>query len=98
LSWNCLGLQLQELTAPARTVKFDLDIAVQQVEGRVVGAVAYTTALFDASTISRWLGHWRTVVEQLVQDDARALARLELLRPQDRELTGFNRTQQRRPG
>jgi amino acid adenylation domain-containing protein len=92
------GLQLQELTPPARTVKFDLDVTMQQAQGRIVGAVAYATALFDAATIRRWLGHWRTLVEQLVQDDARQLARLEWLQPQDREqLAGFNRTQQSHP-
>jgi amino acid adenylation domain-containing protein len=92
------GLQLQELVTPARTVKFDLDITMQQVQGRIVGEVAYATALFDAGTIRRWLGHWRALVEQLVQDDARQLARLELLGPQDREqLAGFNHTPQSYP-
>jgi amino acid adenylation domain-containing protein len=89
------GLQLQALATPARTVKFDLDIAMQLVQGRVVGEVAYAASLFDASTIRRWLGHWRTLVEQLVQDDAQELARLQLLRRQDREqLARFNYTQQ----
>jgi amino acid adenylation domain-containing protein len=92
------GLQLQELASPARTVKFDLDITMQQAQGRIVGAVAYATALFDAGTIQRWLGHWHTLVDELMQDDARKLARLPLLRPQDHEqLAAFNRTQQRYP-
>jgi non-ribosomal peptide synthetase component F len=93
------GLQLQAMAAPIRTVKFDLDITMQQVQGCVVGEVIYATALFDAGTIRRWVGHWRALVEHLVQDDARPLARLQLLRPQDREqLASFNRTQQSHPG
>ncbi|HEX3531511.1 MAG TPA: non-ribosomal peptide synthase/polyketide synthase, partial [Thermoanaerobaculia bacterium] len=58
-------LRLPELTLESfeiehRTSKFDLMLALSEVEGGLVGAWEYDSAIFDAATISRlsvWLEH-----------------------------------------
>ncbi|HYH78482.1 MAG TPA: amino acid adenylation domain-containing protein, partial [Longimicrobium sp.] len=66
------------------TARFDLSLALGEAGGRIVGAVAYATALFDAGTVERHLGYLRRVLEEMVADDARPVERLALLPPAER--------------
>jgi thioesterase domain-containing protein len=71
------GLEVLPFEAqPGDTSKFDLSLSLQEVDGRIVGAMEYATALFDASTITRHIEHWRTLLEGMLADDRQALGRL----------------------
>ena len=45
------------------TAKFDLDFTVIEKQGRCHVTIDYAVDLFDAATIERMAGHWRTLLE-----------------------------------
>jgi thioesterase domain-containing protein len=73
------GLEVLPFEAQAGdTSKFDLSLSLQEVDGRIVGAMEYAAALFDASTIARHVEHWRRLLEAMLTDDRQALNHLPL--------------------
>jgi len=48
------------------TAKFDLSLAVAETEHEIVGAIEYSTALFDGDTIGRLIGNLQTLLERIV--------------------------------
>ncbi len=51
------------------TAKFDLSLELQEVDGQIQGGAEYATALFERSTVERYLGYLRHVLEGMVADD-----------------------------
>jgi len=79
------GLTLAPLAAvPRTTAKFDLSLSLTEVGERIEGGVEYATALFERSTVERYLGHWRTLLEAMVADDHQTVDRLAMLRADER--------------
>ena len=61
------------------TAKVDLLLSVSESNGQLRCALEYNTDLFDASTIERMLGHYRTLLESAVANPERRLSELEIL-------------------
>ncbi|MCP4654315.1 MAG: AMP-binding protein, partial [bacterium] len=61
------------------TAKFDLTLAFQESERGLVGAVEYSTDLFDPTTIARWLGHFARLLAGAVADPERRISELPVL-------------------
>ncbi|MCP4656088.1 MAG: amino acid adenylation domain-containing protein, partial [bacterium] len=79
------------------TAKFDLTLALQESETVLVGGVEYSTDLFDATTIDRWLGHFARLLAAAVADPERRISELPLLGSAERhellrEWTATDRT------
>jgi amino acid adenylation domain-containing protein len=90
------GLELGEVPGEERTpAKFDLLLSLRESDGRVVGGATYATSLFEPATVERYLGYLRRVLEQMVDDDARAVDRLALLPMAERRrvVEEWNRTE-----
>jgi amino acid adenylation domain-containing protein len=64
----------------------DLSLTLQEAAGRIVGAVVYATALFDAATVERHLGYLRRVLEEMVAGDGQPVDRLPILSAAERRL------------
>ncbi|HEX8431133.1 MAG TPA: amino acid adenylation domain-containing protein, partial [Longimicrobium sp.] len=80
------GLRVGFPDAAASTrSKFDLSLTLGQEDGRIVGGVEYATALFDAATVERYLGYFRSTLAAMAQDETRAVARLPILADAERE-------------
>src|SRR5258708_7514641 len=74
------GLELRPLSvAPHKTSRFDLSLSLQQVGDRIVGGVEFATSLFEPSTIERYLGYFRSLLEGMVEDETQAVDRLPIL-------------------
>ncbi|MFI8860667.1 amino acid adenylation domain-containing protein [Streptomyces prasinus] len=74
------GLRTEPLPpAPHVTSQFDFSLKLTRTGDRVGGGVEYATALYDAETVRRHLGHWRTLLAALVADDDATLDSLPLL-------------------
>ncbi len=88
------GLELDFATNPRSHENFELFINAVQAHGELRLECQYNTALFDTTTIKRWLGYWRTMLEAMVADDAQALGTLPLLAETERRqvLEKFNDT------
>lgn len=90
------GLTLAPLAeAPHGTAKFDLTLTLQEVDETIVGGLEYATALFDRSTVERYLGHLRILLKAMVTDDTQSIDRLPLMTESERHqvLVEWNDTQ-----
>ena len=80
------GLQVSPFTAlPHNISKFDLTLSLQQEGNQIVGEVEYATALFERSTIERYLGYFRTLLGAMVADDSQKVDRLPMLPQEERQ-------------
>ena len=73
------GLEVEPEPVERGVAKFDLSFFLRDdVEG-LRALLEYNTDLFDAGTITRLLGHFRTLLEGIVTDPDRRLSELPLL-------------------
>ncbi|GLF92746.1 non-ribosomal peptide synthetase [Streptomyces yaizuensis] len=83
------------------TAKFDLSLHLTDLGDRIDAELEYATALFDAETAERWLGHWHVLLDALLAagnegaGGERRIGELPLLTPQEYEqqINGWNATE-----
>ncbi len=93
------GLTAHPLRVDTGTAKFDLSLfMIETLEG-AHAAFEYNTDLFDADTITRLSGHFRTLLESVVADLDRPLSALPLLTGAERRqlLVDWNETRAEYP-
>ncbi len=76
------------------TSKFDLSIIIEDQPDGLTGRFEYRTALFDAATIQRMIGHWQMLLEGVTANPEQQLAQLPLLTEAERHriLVEWNNT------
>jgi arthrofactin-type cyclic lipopeptide synthetase C len=102
LSWDGLespALALGELTLegvaePSHFAKFDLSLSLSESNGIIRGSLEYATALFDQSTVERFVGYFQRLVQSMVANDQALLEQTPLLAPEEQQrlLVEFNAT------
>jgi non-ribosomal peptide synthetase component F len=85
---------LTDLITGISAAKFDLTLATQARPEGLWLECSYTTALFDAATIGRLLGHFETLLRGVVADPSARLSQVPVLTPAElyQELHGWNDT------
>ena len=78
-------LQVERLEVPVTTARFDLTLMLEPTPEGLSGWLNYDTALFDARTISRWVGQLRLLLEAVVARPEARLSELPLLSTQELE-------------
>ncbi|MHA7629651.1 non-ribosomal peptide synthase/polyketide synthase [Corallococcus sp. M7] len=78
------GLSFQALPLEAHFAKFDLSLALQEVQTGLVGTLEYATDLFDAATIQRMAGHFGVLLEAIAKKPDTRLGDLPLLTDAER--------------
>ncbi|HEU0014377.1 MAG TPA: condensation domain-containing protein, partial [Longimicrobium sp.] len=75
------GLQPDRIGMDASDVNASVDLWLGLLEwgGRIVGAVTYSTALYERETVERHVGYLRRVLGEMAADDGRPVERLPLL-------------------
>jgi len=73
------GLKLNLLDIDSETAKYDLSVLLEETEHGLKGIYEYNTDLFDASTIERFVRHYRNLLEAVVRNPETRLADLPLL-------------------
>jgi amino acid adenylation domain-containing protein len=74
------GLQIDPVSLPLREVaKFDLRLWLTEAGAQIVGGLEYATALFDRSTVERYTGYLRALLQQMVTQEKEAVERLPFL-------------------
>ena len=94
------GLQLESTSvADLVAAKFDLTLNLQEAGNRIIGGLEYATALFNHSTVERYLGYWKNLLRAMVQDDQQVVALLEMMSDAERAqlLEGWNETEREYP-
>jgi amino acid adenylation domain-containing protein len=71
---------------PAELAKFDLRLILTDAGGGLTGMIQYSTALFEAATIGRMASHLITLLEAAAVSPGRALAGLQMMGRDEREL------------
>jgi amino acid adenylation domain-containing protein len=79
------GLRLSATPADGATAKFDLTLAMQEMGGRLVGALNYATDLFDDATAARLGTHFENLLRAVVAAPDQTLAALPLLAAGERQ-------------
>ncbi|MGP6459925.1 non-ribosomal peptide synthase/polyketide synthase [Pseudomonas parakoreensis] len=102
LSWDGLespALALGELTLegvaePSHFAKFDLSLSLSESNGIIRGSLEYATALFDQSTVERFVGYFQRLLQAMVGNDQALLEHAPMLaeEEQQRLLVEFNAT------
>jgi amino acid adenylation domain-containing protein len=77
-------LRLESIPLKQQGAPFDLTLTMAEANGELVASLQYDTALFEAATIKRMLGHFRTLLAGVVADPQRCLAQLPLLTEAER--------------
>jgi len=78
----CFGdLTVSTSANPKRFVNFDLFFNVVAEDSHLIIDCDYSTDLFDAETIRRWIGHYRTLLGAIASDMDREALRLPILTP-----------------
>src|SRR5882724_7753401 len=79
------GLEIEALEmAPHGVAKFDLTLALQEAGERIVGGVEYATSLYERTTVERYLGYFRKLLEGMVADELQAVDRIPILSVEER--------------
>ncbi len=88
------GLRVEPVASARNTVHFDLDLSFSERVDGLVGALTYSTALFDRATVERFAACLRRLFDAMIADAAMPVGRLPLLDPDQRShlLDTFNAT------
>ncbi|HEU4560478.1 MAG TPA: amino acid adenylation domain-containing protein, partial [Longimicrobium sp.] len=73
------GLSVSGVGAEVASARFDLSLELAATPQGLLGALNYSTDLFERGTIDRMLGHLARVLEQVAADADVRLSQLELL-------------------
>ncbi len=79
------GLDLRSIDIHTGTSKFDLGLFVVEKPEGLSCMVEYSTDLFDATTIQRFLSHFRMLLEGIVANPDQRIAEILLLAAPERE-------------
>jgi amino acid adenylation domain-containing protein len=86
-------LPVEALRLRPEASQLDWSLSLGQVEGELYASLQYDTALFDAATAARALGHLRRLLEGAVADPGARLSELPLLtEPERGQLLAWNAT------
>ena len=88
------GIEVQPRLLETKTSKFDLRLDLKETGDTISGGIEYATALFEQSTIKRYVEIYRAILESMIADDTQAIDRLSILPETERDhlLREFNRT------
>ena len=79
------GLTTSRMRISGEVSEFDLTFTMLELaEGQLVARCDYNGDIFDASTIRRLIGHWETLLTNIVANPDQRIGDLELLLPNER--------------
>jgi len=91
---ECGELRIEAAPNPRQHFQFDLAFNLVGVGDGLSIECDYNSDLFDATTIARWLGHYRTLLRSICADAANKVSQLPILESSERQrmLGEWNKT------
>ncbi|MET9700740.1 amino acid adenylation domain-containing protein [Streptomyces sp. NPDC006529] len=88
------GLAVEPVVVVRDSAHMDLDLQLSEEDGCFTGFAEFALDLFDASTVTRLLGHWSTLLTAAVRAPGTRLSALPMLTPAEleREVHTWNDT------
>ncbi|KOY61429.1 hypothetical protein AM629_13925 [Photorhabdus heterorhabditis] len=80
------GLTISPVDHAFDVVKFDLELNLSEVDGRIVGYLNYATALFDRQTIERHTGYLYTILQEMAANPQQLVGKIDILASAERRL------------
>nr|WP_236840868.1 non-ribosomal peptide synthetase [Bradyrhizobium sp. CCGE-LA001] len=78
------GLKVEVADVPLQQVKFDLELNLGEMDGRIVGSLNYATSLFDEATIARYRDYLLTALRAMVADADQVVDRIDIVGAEER--------------
>ncbi|WP_038296370.1 hybrid non-ribosomal peptide synthetase/type I polyketide synthase [[Scytonema hofmanni] UTEX B 1581] len=79
------NLDTAMMSRPVSFTHFDLHFVVIDMGDRLILEAKYNTDLFNDATIERWLGHFQTLLEEIITQPNQEIATLPLLTQLERQ-------------
>ncbi|WP_446325808.1 amino acid adenylation domain-containing protein [Burkholderia pseudomallei] len=80
------GLTIRAVETPLQTAQFELTLSLREAGDDIVGHLNYASALFDESTVRRYVTYWCRLLEGMTAGSANvSVARLPLLDEAERK-------------
>ncbi|MEI8632763.1 amino acid adenylation domain-containing protein [Vibrio sp. PP-XX7] len=79
------GLNLSPMAAHVTTAQFDLSLMISETDGTLSGHLNYATALFDETTVQRYLGYWKRLLQGMVADAHQPVLSLPIMNAPERD-------------
>ncbi|KAF9955515.1 hypothetical protein BGZ72_003654 [Mortierella alpina] len=97
--WELPGLQASRYKLAYDVVQFDLELDLYEENGQIVGSLSYSTALFDQTTVERYIGYLGTMLQSLPDDVDQPINSIDILSPAEQTLVlqTWNATEQTYP-
>ena len=88
------GLEIESVLVDSKISKFDLTLFLTDMGEEVWAEMEYSTDLFDAASIERMFGHYKTILEAVAADPDQRVSELPLLADTERRqlLVEWNNT------
>ncbi len=92
--WNLPNLTRSQVKFPSQTSQFDLTLSLKEKKGQLEGVWVYNTDLFDADRIERMTGHFKTLLEGIVNNPEAKITHLPILTSEEKQkmLIDWNNT------
>ncbi|ERT10386.1 non-ribosomal peptide synthetase, partial [Photorhabdus temperata] len=84
--WRLPGLVVSPADQRIDIAKFDLELTLSEVDGRIVGYLNYAAALFDQATIERYVGYLYAVLQAVVANPQQPVGKIDILTVAERQL------------
>lgn len=84
--WRLGELAVEPLDVDTGYAKFDLTLSVAESGDAIGGVLEYDTALFDRTSMQRWLGHYQQLLAGALREPGRALDQIDIMTPEERAL------------
>jgi amino acid adenylation domain-containing protein len=93
------GLRVARMPVHSGTAKFDLTLYVTEIAEGLEVVAEFSTDLFEAETIGRWLDHFEVLLEGMTRDPECRVSALPVLREAERHrlLVEWNHTERAYP-
>ena len=78
------GVTISSIDIDTHVVQFDLELRLTDMGDELKGTFAYSTDLFERSTISRMMAHFENLLESLLADPERRLSEVAVLSEAER--------------
>ena len=80
------GLKVEVADTALNEVKFDLELNLSEVDGRIIGALNYATTLFDEVTVKRHRDYLLALLRAMIADADQVVDRIDVMGAGEREL------------
>ncbi|WP_323162118.1 non-ribosomal peptide synthetase [Pseudomonas fluorescens] len=89
------GLDVTPVESSHHVAKFDLQLALHERDGQIVGGLEYASGLFERGTVEQFGEYLRRVLTQMVEDSEQSLAGIKLLSAEQHQqiVHDWNRTE-----